>query len=234
MNEKSIESVRNVITNVWAYVPRLLGGLAVIALGCVVAWIVAKVLIRVLLVLRVDRVIARSAWGRALAKGDVRHTVFGAIGNVAGLLVFLVFLDDAFSIWRLDVLSGLLGGLVQRVPSILIAAIALAAGWAGAAAVGSLVRRSLAQEGIPHARLAAQLAGATIQVLAWTIALVELGIARAIVTGAFLIAFGALALTFALAVGLGSRRAVEAMWEERLRSRKDANPAPPMEKQESQ
>lgn len=40
-------------------------------------------------------------------------------------------------------------------------------------------------------------------------------------TGAFLPAFGALALSFAIAFGLGSRRAVEEMWEERMRQRKE-------------
>ena len=48
------------------------------------------------------------------------------------------------------------------------------------------------------------------------ITLVELNIAVTIVTGAFLIAFGALALCFVLAVGLGSKRGVELMWEARF------------------
>lgn len=48
------------------------------------------------------------------------------------------------------------------------------------------------------------------------ITLVELNIAVTIVTGAFLIAFGALALCFVLAVGLGSKRGVELMREERF------------------
>jgi hypothetical protein len=42
-----------------------------------------------------------------------------------------------------------------------------------------------------------------------------------IVTGAFLITFGALAVGFALAFGLGSRRAVESMWEQRLHPPKE-------------
>jgi hypothetical protein len=49
------------------------------------------------------------------------------------------------------------------------------------------------------------------------------------VTGAFLIAFGALALGFALAFGLGSRRAVEIMWEKRLSPPK-AEPEPKEDK----
>jgi len=51
--------------------------------------------------------------------------------------------------------------------------------------------------------------------------LVELKIAVVIVTGAFLIAFGALGLSFVFAVGFGSKRAVELMWEERFRRQKE-------------
>ncbi len=62
---------------------------------------------------------------------------------------------------------------------------------------------------------------AAILIVACAIALVELDIAVTIVTGAFLITFGALALSVALAFGLGSRRAVESMWEQRFRHQKD-------------
>ena len=47
--------------------------------------------------------------------------------------------------------------------------------------------------------------------------MVELDIAVTIVTGAFLIGFGAMALGFLFAFGLGSKSAVEMMWEERFR-----------------
>ena len=73
---------------------------------------------------------------------------------------------------------------------------------------------------------------AAILVATGAIALVELDLAVGIVTGAFLIAFGALALCFVLAFGLGSKRAVEMMWEERFRRKKDecANDAQPPSK----
>ena len=57
--------------------------------------------------------------------------------------------------------------------------------------------------------------------LAVAVALVELNIAVTIVSGAFLIAFGTLGLALVLAFGLGSRRAVELMWEERFRCRRE-------------
>jgi hypothetical protein len=229
MDPKPLESVRDVVSNITDYLPTLLAGLTVLALGAFAAWVVAKLTVRVLILLRLDRVIVRFAWGRALEKGDVRHSLFGLVGTVLGSLTFLVFLENAIVLWKLSVLSQLLERLILLIPELLLAAITLLVGWAVAAAVSRAVQRTLYQEEFGRARLVAKLVRAVILVVTCTIALVELDIAVTIVSGAFLITFGALALSFALAFGLGSRRAVESMWEKRLRQREE-EPKPQTEK----
>ena len=126
------------------------------------------------------------------------------------------------TIWKLTVLSRLLERLVLLVPRLGLAALILLIGAGVATAVSRAVQRALHQEKFGRAQLVARIVRAAILVVAATIALVQLEIAVGIVTGAFLLAFGALALSFALAFGLGSRRAVELMWEERLRHRNKA------------
>lgn len=219
MNTNSLASVRDVMSNVVGYLPTLLAGLIVMVLGTVVAWIMAKLLVRILIFLRLDRVITRLGWGRALEKGDVRHSLFGLIGTVFGVLLFLVFLDNAVVIWKLTVLSQLLEKLVNLVPQLVTAGIILLIGWGVAGMVSRGVQRGLAQEEFERARLVARIVRSAVLVITCAIALVELDVAVVIVTGAFLIAFGALAFCFVLAFGLGSRRAVEMMWEKRFRRR---------------
>ncbi|MCU0783949.1 MAG: hypothetical protein MUF81_07855 [Verrucomicrobia bacterium] len=217
MDERPFESVRDVMSNIMGFLPTLLAGFVVLILGVVAAWVVSKVVVRVLILLRLDRVIARLGWGRTLDKGDVRHSLFGSVGTVCGVLLFLIFLDNAMVIWKLTVLSQLLEKLVQLIPQLITAGIILLIGWGVGGAVSRSVQRGLVQEEFERARLVARIVRTAIVVVACAIALVELDIAVAIVTGAFLIAFGALALSFVLAFGLGSKRAVELMWEERLR-----------------
>jgi hypothetical protein len=220
MNEKPLASVRDLIESLAGYVPALLAGAAVLVLGLLAAWICARILVRILVVMRLDRVIGRLGWGRALEKGDVRHSVFELAGTVFGAIVFLVFLDNAVTLWKLSVLSRLLERLVLLVPQLLTAAVVMLVGLGVGAAVSRSVHRALDEDGFLRARLAARLARSAVMALASAIALVQLGIAEGLVTGAFLIGFGALCLAFALAFGLGSRRAVEEMWEERLRRKK--------------
>ena len=221
MPDKPLESVRDVMTNLVAYLPNLLFGLFVLVLGGIVAWIGSKLLVRLLLFLRIDRVISRLGWGRTLEKGDVRHSLFGLIGTVVGILIFLIFLENTVVIWKLTVLSHLLEKLVLLIPQIILAVILLLIGWGVATTVSRSVQRALYQEEFERARLVARIVHAAILVVTAAIALVELNIAVVIVTGAFLIAFGALGLSFVFAVGLGSRRAVEKMWEERFRRQQE-------------
>lgn len=209
------------MANLVGYLPTLLAGLIVLVLGAVVAWVVSRLVVRVLIFLRVDRVVVRLGWGRALAKGDVRHSLFGLVGAVCGVLLFLVFLDNAMVIWKLTVLSQLLEKLVLVIPQLVTAALVLLIGWGVASAASRAVQRMLAQEEFERSRLAGRIVQAAILVAVCAIALVELELAVAIVTGAFLIAFGALALCFVLAFGLGSKRAIERMWDERFRCRQE-------------
>lgn len=219
MNEQPLESVRDLMAGLVGYLPTLLAGLLVLLLGLVVAWVGSKILVRLLVLMRLDRVIGRLGWGRAMEKGDVRHSLFELAGTVFGVLVFLIFFDNAVSIWKLTVLSRLLERLVLLVPQLLTAAVILLIGGVVAAAVARAVQRALHQEEFGRAQLVARIVRAAIWVVAVAIALVQMQIAVGIVTGAFLLAFGALAVSFALAFGLGSRRAVEMMWEKRWRRR---------------
>ncbi len=222
MEQQSLESVRDVMNNITGYLPTLLAGLVVLVLGAIVAWVAAKLLVRILIFLRLDRVIVRFGWGRALDKGDVRHSLFGLVGMIVGFLVFLVFLENAIVLWKLTVLSELLQRIILLIPQLIVAALILVIGWAVANATSRAAQRALSQEEFGRARLVARIIRAALLIVTCAIALVELGIAVTIVTGAFLITFGALALAFALAFGLGSRRAIESIWERHLQPPKDA------------
>ena len=217
MDRKPLQSVQDLLSSVADFLPTFMVGLIVLLLGVLVAWVVSKLVVRILIFLRLDRVITRVGWGRALAKGDVRHSLFGAVGVLAGLLLFLIFLDNALVIWKLRVLSALLEKVVNLIPQLVTAIIVLLIGWGVANAVSRAVQSALVQEEFERARFVSRFVRSAILVVACAIALVELNVAVTIVTGAFLIAFGALALCVVLAFGLGSRRAVEMMWEERSR-----------------
>jgi len=221
IDERPFESVRDLMASLVQYLPTLLAGLVVLLIGVIVGWLVGRVLVRLLVFLRVDKVVARLGWAQAVERGDVRHSLFDFIGTLVAVLVFLIFLENALVIWHLTVLSQLLEKFVLLVPQFLSAVIILLIGWGVATAVSRGVQRALYQEEFERSRLAARLVRWAILCTTTAITLVHLDVAVGIVTGGFLITFGALALSAVLAFGLGSRRAVELMWEERFRKRRE-------------
>jgi hypothetical protein len=154
----------------------------VLVIGAILAWILAKLTVRVLILLRFDCVMMRMGWGRGLEKGDVRHSLFRLIGAVAGALLFLVFLENTMVILKVSVHSQLLQKLVLLIPQLFTAAVSLLLGWVMAAMASRAVQRVLVQEDFGRARLAGRIVYAAILVLAFAIALVELKIAVVIVT----------------------------------------------------
>jgi hypothetical protein len=225
MDERPFESVRDIVTSLAAYLPTLLAGLLVLLLGIVAAWVASRLLVRLLVLMRLDRVMARLRWTSGLASGDARHSLFELLGTVLGIFIFLIFLANALVIWRLTVLSELFTRVLLLIPELITAALTLLVGWGLANLASRAVQRVLNREQFSQARLVATLVRWAVLVTAFASALVELRIAITIVTGAFLIAFGTLALCMALAVGLGSRRGVELLWEEHFRRRAEAEEA---------
>jgi len=217
MNEKPFESVRDLVTSLAGYIPTIVAGLAVLLLGLLAAWVASHLVVRLLVLMRLDRVMARLRWTSALESADARHTLFEIFGTVLGVFIFLVFMANALVIWRLTVLSDLFTRMLLKIPEMVAAALILLAGWGMANLATRAVQQLLFREHFRRARLAATLVRWVILVTAFAAALVELKVAVTIVTGAFLIVFGSIALCLALAVGLGSRRGIELMWEDHFR-----------------
>lgn len=204
-----------------AYLPVLTGGLLLILLGLLVGWIVKRTIIRVLVLLRLDRLAGRVGWRTAFAKGDVRAALYTLLGNVGFVLVFLVFLDNALQILRLDVLSSMIGKLVVHAPAFGLATVVLIVGVLVANAAAGRVETVLEEEDAPHARLVGKICKAGLLSMAVALSLWQLGFARQIILAAFVVTFGALGVAFALAVGLGSSAAVRRGWEYLFGKQKD-------------
>jgi hypothetical protein len=204
------------------YLPTLAGGLFVLALGLAAGWITKRAVIRVLIWLRLDRLGGRLGWRAAFGKGDVRAALYSVVGSAAMGVVVLVFLDNALQIWGLTVLSRLLEGLLIYLPNLALVTLIAGAGLSLANTVAAGVERALEEEGFSRSRLAAKLCKAALFSVVGALALWQLNFAREIVLSGFLVILGAVGVAFAVAVGLGSAKAIERGWERLFNNRKDS------------
>jgi len=223
METAPLAEIGNQITE---YLPTLLAGLLVLAIGAVVGWVAKRLLISVLNWLRLDRFGARAGWRAALGKGDLRAAVYNGLGDIAFFLVFLVFLNNALVIWRLTVLSRIIDRVVVYLPNVALVVFIVAMGFMLANVVGQRTEMGLREEGFPRARLLGRIVKSMLLAVVAALALWQLNLAREIVLAAFLTIFGAMGIAFALAVGIGSAKAIQQGWETLLERRNEKDDAP--------
>ena len=194
---------------VFAYLPTLAAGLAVLAVGVLAGWLLKNVVVRAMVWLRLDRLGGRTGWRAAFGKGDVRAAMYDLIGNIVMIGLILLFLDNTLQIWGLTVLSRLLDQSVFYLPNLALVALIVAVGLLISNVVGGRVAHALEDEGFARAGLFGKIVKGVLQAVVGALAVWQLGFAREIVLGAFYISFGAIGIAFALAVGMGAARAIQ-------------------------
>jgi hypothetical protein len=203
-------------------VPALLGALIILFAG----YLLAKVLERV-----VDRFLKRIGLNQMLVRGGVMQAVerSGSHVNPTRVVSTLVFWLVMFAVilvaanaLGLESLASVFGELVSYIPSVIAAIVIILVGIVLGQFVGGLIAASA---GALHGgRALARVGSGGVILLAVFMALQELGIATDIVTTAFAILFGAIALAGALAFGLGNRDLagdITRQWYERYRRERD-------------
>ncbi len=190
------------------YLPTLFGGMVVLALGLAAGWVAKRAVIRILIWLRLDRLGGRYGWRAAFGKGDVRAALYEVSGTVVMVLIGLVFLEEALKIWQLTGLADVIDRLILYVPNLALVGLILGVGWWLTGTFARRVEEALEDEGVAKAPLLAKTLRASLLAIVIALALWQLNLAREIVFAAFLIAFGAMGVAFAVAVGLGAAKAV--------------------------
>lgn len=221
METQSVGPLNDFAKTVISYLPTLAGGLVVLALGVVVGWVVKRMVVRILIWLRLDRLGGRAGWRAAFGKGDVRAALYNLLGTVAMIMVILIFLDNALQILGLSVVSRVIENLVVYLPTLGMVILILLVGILLSNLVAERTEDALEDEEFAHAGILAKILRGLLLALVTTIALWELGLARQVVLSAFLVVFGALGLGTALALGLGSAPAIQRGWEALFKKRKD-------------
>jgi len=203
------------------YLPTLAAGLVVLLIGIGVAWLAKRAVIRAMVWLRLDRMGGSHSWRAAFAKGDVRSALYNLVGSVVMVLVLLLFLDNTLQIWGLVVLSRLVDQVLVYLPNLVMVLLIAGIGLLLANTLADRVEETLEEEGVGRARLVAKIFKSALLAVVGALALWQLDFARQIVLSAFLIGFGAIGVAFALAVGVGSSRAVQRALDSMLDKTRD-------------
>ena len=186
------------------YLPNLLGGALLLAIGWFVGWLAKRIIVQLLIAFRFERLFTRVRWRRTLSKADIRYALFEFIGNIFFFVIFLIFLYTALDAMKLSVLSSLIQNGVLFIPKLIVAFIIFGIGWIIAGRVSNSVYNALAKENVPNYSLISRFVRFAILLFFSAMALAEIEIAVEIVIIGFttiFITLAVIAVVFAIVGG---------------------------------
>jgi hypothetical protein len=205
------------------FVPALFGALVILFAGYLLAKLVEKGSHRLLRAMKFNALLDRGGVLEAVARS-------GTPINPARVVSAFLFWGVMFSVLLvaanaigLESLAAVFSELLSYIPGIIAALVIVIVGIVLGEFVEGLLRA--AAGAVDGGAVIARIGRVSVIVLAVFMALQELGVATDIVTTAFAILFGAVALALGLAFGLGNRELAgdtTRAWYERYRAERDA------------
>jgi uncharacterized oligopeptide transporter (OPT) family protein len=198
--------------------PALVGALVILFAGYLLAKVLQKLAERGLRRIRLNQLLERGGVTQAVERSGTHINPTRVLANLVFWLVMFTVILLAANALGLDSLADVVSTLVSYIPSVIAAIVIILVGIVLGGFVGGLIAASA---GAVHGgRALSRIGRGGVILLAIFMALQELGIATDIVTTAFAILFGAIALALALSFGLGNRDLageITREWYERYR-----------------
>ncbi|MGZ8377876.1 MAG: mechanosensitive ion channel family protein [Gemmatirosa sp.] len=205
------------------FVPSLLGSLVILFAGYLLAKLVEKGTSRLLRRVRLNDMLERGGVLHAVERSGTHLNPARVIANLLFWFVMFAVMLIAANALGFQSLANVFSELVSYIPSVIAAIVIIIVGIVLGGFVGGLIMASAG--GLHGGPTLARVGRWGVIILAVFMALQELGIATDIVTTAFAILFGAIALAMALSFGLGNRELageVTREWYQRYRDEKEA------------
>lgn len=218
-----LDRVQDSLMRLWEYVPALFGAAVVMVAGFLVARFAQRTIHRLLRRVHLNEALQKGGVAPPLDPYGVPLTPSRVLGNVVfWFLIFTAMLIAADTL-GIDYLGQAFAELVSYVPSVIAAVVIVILGVVLGDLVAALIAASAA--GLSGASILGRVGKGGVVLLAVFMSLQELGVATDIVTTAFALIFGAIALALALSFGLGNRDLageITRRWYEEWRAERDA------------
>jgi len=195
------------MSTLFAAIPRIIGFVIILVVGWFLASLIAKAVGALLRAVKFNDLAQRAGFTGFMKNMGVDTDASGFIADIAKWFVRLIALVVAFDALGLPAVSEVLRRLLLWLPNLVVALVVLVIAGLAANALSKLVRGATAQAGFTNPELIATITKVAIWAFAIVVAVNQIGIAEALVNTLLMATFGALALAFGLAFGLGGKEA---------------------------
>ncbi|MBI3569121.1 MAG: hypothetical protein HY084_13065 [Gemmatimonadetes bacterium] len=218
-----LDRLQTSFAQLWEFVPGLLGATVVLFAGYLLAKLVQRGVARLLRRMRLNEMLRKGGLSQAVDRPGTHLNPQRLGANLAFWFVMFTVMLVAANALGLDSLGQVFSELMGYIPSVIAAIVIVILGIVLGDFVGGLIMASTSSlHGGPTLARAGK---SGVVLLAIFMSLQELGVATNIVTTAFAIIFGAIALALSLSFGLGNRELageVTRAWYERYKAEREA------------
>ncbi len=190
------------------FAPRVLAMLVVLVVGYVIARLVGRMVTLLCEKAGVQIAAERSGLAQSMQHMGIKRNVPAVVGTIMFWLLMCVFFMAAFNILELTEMSRAMGTVINYIPKLLVATGVVVGGLLIASFLRGVVATSADRVGITYADRLAAGCYYVLAVLTFYTALGILGMELELLKYLILMGFGAMALGFALAFGLGGREVI--------------------------
>ncbi len=203
--DRMSEALKDAFTTVIYMLPSVLAMLLVLALGYIVARLMGRAVTALCERVGLQTAAERSGLTESMKQVGIQRTISTIMGQIVFWLLMCTFLMAAFNILDLPSLSAAMQNLVAYIPKLLAATVIVVIGLLIASFLRGVIATGTDRVGIAYADRLATGCYYVLALMTFIAAFEQLEIKFALLEQVILIAFGALAIGFGLALGLGGR-----------------------------
>ncbi len=188
----------SMLNQIVSYLPNLFAAIAILVIGMFIAKIVGKLLTEILSSIGADTLLEKAF---PESKNSLKKFSLSTFtGGLVKAIIIILFIVEAVNVLKLSILQEVGTTIISYLPALISAVIIM-----GVFLFLALWLEKLILRKSPKSRLLATSVKVLLIIFAVFMTLNQLGLATAIVNGAFIIILSAIAIAFALSFGIGGR-----------------------------
>jgi len=202
-----LERLGEILGRLTNFLPALISGLVLLILGWLLAKIIRLLVIKLLELFRFDRWLKKGPKDELRQKDMIKTKEF--VGNLFYWLLIFVLLILVLDVWGFSIGGLVLTRVSEILPGILVAIMTLILGMVLSILTGEIANALVSNTKVKHPLIWVRIVRWLTMSLVIIVALEQLGLAAHLVINLILVLVGAMALSFALAFGLGCKDIVK-------------------------
>jgi small-conductance mechanosensitive channel len=203
------ESIQSSMTELWTkvggFVPNLVGMLAILIIGCIVAKVLQWLTVAILKRVRFDRASDKTGLSESMHRVGIQRTASEIMGILIFWIVMLTFLISAADALGLDNVSKTIDSFVVYLPNVVGSAVVLVIGLLVANFVRTALGTALERIGVDYAAAASNIAYGVLVVVIASLAIGQLQLEVTLVNRVIEIVLMAAGAALAISLGFGTR-----------------------------